>query len=67
MPVSNLAPGRDSVGQLAGEFGIPRQAFQDVEADTFIVSIRPQLQRPAGGPLSISIGVYGAGRLGRAE
>jgi len=62
--------GPASLEDLAKAAGVhpntARAHVSALEADGFIVSIRPQLQGAAGGPLGISIGVYGAGRLGRS-
>jgi hypothetical protein len=65
--IGNLAPSRNCLGQVAGELGVPGQAFQQVKAAALIARLRPQLQSAAGCTLGVSIGVYGAGCLRRRQ
>ena len=65
--IDNLTPCRNCLGQVAGEFGVPGQAFQQVKAAALITRLRPQLQSAAGCTLGVSIGVYGAGCLRRRQ
>jgi hypothetical protein len=61
--IGNLAPCRNCLGQVAGELGVPGQAFQYVKAAALIARLRPQLQGAAGCPLGVSIGMDRSGCL----
>src|SRR6185436_15543494 len=66
-PISYFAPSRNGLGQVARELGVATETFEYVQSSLLVVSIRPKLQGPAGGPLGISISVDGTGCIGRPQ